>query len=495
MAAADSTVRIAIPHSTVAVDGDELTKIAKIMQVEGAKHLIVGLPRNAKGEETIQSQKVRAFAKSLQDYFAQHRLGRPLVKFQDESLTSVIAEERLTGKKQKKRRQKVDIDSEAAAIILQDFLDSFGGDSQSEHMPNVSAKKKRKVKSKIFKFFVIVVGLLLIAVAGAAIWYAMMTKPVTSQEMCEQEKCISLDFVVAEGESTSDIADRLESKGLIRSALAFKIYLRLNHEDAIIRVGTYSLNSSMSISDIISKLQGGSAAETFRITFLPGGTVADAKKRLTEAGFTEAEIEAGFATKYDHPVFEGKPDNGTLEGYIYGETYEFYAEATVGEVLTRTFDELYKAIQENDLVAKYAEKNMTLYEGITLASIVQRESYAPDMPQVAQVFLLRLKESIPLGSCAVIEYRADQLGREWTASIYQNKDELGCPWSSRFCAGLPPNPISSPGKAALISVADSAPGSYLFFFTDDEGKMRFNYTAANHDAEVAKYCKVRCARP
>ena len=501
VATADSTVRIAIPHSTVVVDGDEMAKIAKITRVEGAKHLIVGLPRNAKGEETIQSQKVRVFARSLQDYFVEHRLGRPLVKFQDESLTSVIAEERLVSKKQKKRRQKVDIDSEAAAIILQDFLDSFGGDDRSEQISNFPAKKKRKVKSKIFKFFVSLFGLLLIAAGGAIVWYVMMTRPVVSQEFCntlfvqpvpEQEKCADSAFVVTEGESTSDIADRLESDGLIRSALAFKIYLRLNHADAVIRIGTYSLNSSMSISEIVNKLQGGSAAETFRITFLPGGTVADAKKRLAEVGFAAEKIETAFATEYNHPVFEDKPEDGSLEGYIFGETYEFYTTATVGEVLTRTFDELYKVVQEHNLKAKYAEKNLTLHEGITLASVVQREAHAPDMPQVAQVFLLRLERNEPLGSCAIIEYKADQLGMERIASIYQDKNVLGCPWSSRFCVGLPPTPISNPGESALLAVASPAEGKYLFFITDDDGNMRYAYTAAEHQANIDNYCRVRC---
>jgi len=504
VATADSTVRIAVPHSTIEVDGDEFAKIAKIMHLEDAKHLIVGLPRNAQGEETAQSRAVRAFAGSLQGYFVEHKLQRPLVKFQDESLTSVTAKERLSrksSKRGKQRHSKADVDREAATIILQDFLDSFGGNTQPRETPAASTKKKPKAGKRMLKIFAVLLGLLLAAVAGAAIWYVVMTRPVTNQEICDhqniqhdpaQDKCVNLDFIIAEGESTNTIANRLESEGIIRSALAFKIYLRLNHSGTIIRAGTYQLNSSMSMSDIAGQFQKGSSAETFSITFLPGGTVPDAKKRLADVGFSAEEIETAFAAEYEHPVLEGKPANDTLEGYIFGETYEFYATATVAEVLVRTFDELYKTVQENDLIAKYAERNLNLYQGITLASVVQRESHAPDMPQVAQVFLLRLQRNIPLGSCAVNEYRADWLGIERNSAIHENVNVLGCPWSSRHCPGLPPTPISSPGKAALMSVAEPAGGNYLYFLTDDDGNMRYAYTEAEHQANIRNYCKIRC---
>ena len=501
VATADSSVKIAVPRGIVEVDGDELMQIAGIMRDEGAKHLIVGLPRNASGEETAQSRAVRAFVASLQEYFMKQKLERPLVKFQDESLTSVVAEERLSKKKRKKRRQKTDIDSEAAAIILQDFLNSFGGaqsfpaEAKKKSVIKEKVKSKSKVKRRLLKILAVIVGLMVVATVLAVAWYTEMLKPVIREELCQgeepSEKCESLSFVVVENESTSAIVDRLESSGLIRSALAFKIYLRLNSAGAVMRVGTYSLTNYMSVTEIVGELKKGSAAETFRITFLPGGTVEDAKKRLAKIGYTEDEIATGFAADFGHPVLEGRTSK-SLEGYIFGETYEFYTTATVEDVLQRTFDELYKVVQENDLVTKYAERGLSLYEGITLASIIQREAHTPDMPQVAQVFLLRLKRGMALGSCAVIEYRAGQLGMELKPSVYENKDVLGCPWSSRHCTGLPPNPISNPGKAALMSVAEPAEGSYLYFLTDDEGKMRYAYDEKGHQSNINNYCRVRC---
>ena len=118
VAVADDSVRIAVPFETVSVDGSELESIAKIVIDQGAKTLVIGYPRNQQGEATAQTKYVENFAKQLED------LGVKLV-FQDESLKSVIAEQRLID--QKRPYSKGDIDAQAASIILQDYLEANYG--------------------------------------------------------------------------------------------------------------------------------------------------------------------------------------------------------------------------------------------------------------------------------------------------------------------------------------------------------------------------------
>lgn len=113
VAVADDTVRIAVAYETIEVDGDEVKNIAQIAIRQNANALIVGYPRNQSGEPTAQTAFVEQFAESLKDI-------APII-FQDESLTSVIAEQRLEA--QKKPYTKGDIDSLAAALILQDYLE------------------------------------------------------------------------------------------------------------------------------------------------------------------------------------------------------------------------------------------------------------------------------------------------------------------------------------------------------------------------------------
>lgn len=113
IAVADTAVRIAIPYATLTVDGTEVKEVALLVVREGAERIIVGYPRNQSGEPTAQTAYAEAFAKQLKDIAP--------VTFQDESLTSVMAEQRL--KARGKPYAKGDIDAEAAAIILQDYLE------------------------------------------------------------------------------------------------------------------------------------------------------------------------------------------------------------------------------------------------------------------------------------------------------------------------------------------------------------------------------------
>ena len=116
IAAADGAVKIAVPMETIEVDGQEIEAIARYIAKEEADVIIIGYPRNQSGEPTAQTAFVEAFAESLKAI-------APNIIFQDESLTSVLAEQRLKG--MGKPYTKSDIDAHAAALILQDYLENL----------------------------------------------------------------------------------------------------------------------------------------------------------------------------------------------------------------------------------------------------------------------------------------------------------------------------------------------------------------------------------
>lgn len=122
VAFADTGVRIAVPRGMIPVDGNEKAEIVRQFRLEKAKLIVSGLPRNNSGEETRQTAAVRAFIDELKMAFAEANLSIPEVIFQDESYTSVVAEEHL---KSVSRQDRADgkVDSEAATLILQDFLE------------------------------------------------------------------------------------------------------------------------------------------------------------------------------------------------------------------------------------------------------------------------------------------------------------------------------------------------------------------------------------
>ena len=121
-----------------------------------------------------------------------------------------------------------------------------------------------------------------------------------------------------------------------------------------------------------------------------------------------------------------------------------------------------------------------------------------DQQTVAQVFMTRLARKSVLGSDAIIAYRADQLNpnRDKTDTSYI--DTIECPWNSRKCAGLPPTPISNPGKTALLAVANPSKTDYYYFISgyDKDGKVKMYYarTEAEHQANIDKYCGDLCQK-
>jgi UPF0755 protein len=243
----------------------------------------------------------------------------------------------------------------------------------------------------------------------------------------------------------------------------------------------------MPTPEIIGHLTSGKTDQV-SITFLPGATLAENRQVLLKAGYPQAEVDAALNKRYDDvTLFAGKPAGSNLEGYIYGETYQFDSSATVEQILRRTFKEYEDIIQAHHLQEGFAQQGLTLYQGITLASIIQREvAHTTDQKQVAQVFYTRLHTNMPLGSDVTYQYAAKQLGVAPTP-------DLDSPYNTRKNPGLPPGPIAVPGLSALEAVAAPAAGDYVYFLSGDDEVTYFARTNAEHEANIKNHCQIKCA--
>jgi UPF0755 protein len=351
----------------------------------------------------------------------------------------------------------------------------------------------KKVVKRVCYIVAVLLLLVIIAGASAIIWYQSNISAIYGVA-CMDKECASQDFKVSQGESAQQIAERLEQAGLIKSALAFRIYLTIQAENKNLLPGDYKFSKNMSVEMIVKSLNAGVALRTIRLTFLPGETIRQTRQRFIDAGYAEAEVDAALSKQYDHELLKSKPAGTSLEGYIWGDTYEFYADETVENILIKLFDQMLKIVKEENLVAKYQAKGFTLHQGITLASVIQREAPADyqEKRHIAQVFETRLQRGIVLGSDAIIAYAADQINPYRDKSDMSYLTSIGCPWNSRKCAGLPPSPISTPNRDSLKAVADPTATDDLYFLTGDDYKMYYAKTEAGHNANIRNYCKKMC---
>lgn len=315
--------------------------------------------------------------------------------------------------------------------------------------------------------------------SGVSYWYAQELRPVTTQSQQ------SVRFVVEQGDGLAVIARNLSKRGLIRSATAFEWYVKQTKSQSKLQAGTYALSSSMSVDDIVAHLEGGKT-DLFNLRIIPGRTLSEIRSDLKKYGYSDKEITSAFTATYNSPLLSDKPVSSDLEGYIYPETFEVESSASLQSVFERDFAALSQKIQQDGLTEKFKQQGLTLYQAITLASIIQKEASDPAaQPQIAQVFLKRFKEGAKLESDVTFHYAAKKLGVKPSVS-------LDSPYNTRLYGGLPPGPISNFNYSALRAVAEPAAGDYHYFIAGDNGVIYYAHTFAEHEENIEKHCQKMC---
>lgn len=330
----------------------------------------------------------------------------------------------------------------------------------------------------IRRIIVTAVITVVVAIIGFVAWFGIQLTPVDS------DNTNKVAIQVKPGATPDMIAKQLKQSDLIRNELVFLLTARGKGVQNKLQAGTYRISPSESTFNVIDHLVKG-AQDSFDITFLPGATVKEHKEVLIKAGYDRREVDDAFDAQYDSLIFASKPKEADLEGYIYGDTYKFTMGVSVKSILERTFNEFYKVINERGLDKAYAKKSLTLHQGITLASIIQREAGGGDERQISQVFFKRIAMGMPLGSDVTYQYIADKTG-------VARDVNLDSPYNTRRYTGLPPGPIASPGIEALRAVALPAEGEYIYFLSGDDNVTYYGKTLEEHEANIRNHCQKKC---
>lgn len=294
-------------------------------------------------------------------------------------------------------------------------------------------------------------------------------------------------FRISQGQPFNDIADMLESEGVISNAFYFKVAAKIQGKDDKIISRTYILKTGYNNLELLEVLTDPSLNFTVKFTVVEGTRIKQIAK-LSAAKFNFDEALFIKETQNDSLInilgLKGKIND--LEGFLFPDTYKLPMDITPKEIVEVLFNEFYKKIIASD---KYGMKDdpKKLLETVTLASIVQGETQLEsEMPTIAGVYLNRIKKRMKLEADPTIQYALPDGPKQ---RLLRSDLQIESPYNTYKYYGLPPGPINNPGLKAIESVLNYEQHNYIFFVATGKGGHKFTATYKEHLEAVAEYRK------
>lgn len=367
-------------------------------------------------------------------------------------------------------------------------------------------KRMRRFWLSIRPSVVMLVSLVVVFLLARATVNYVLAKYI---EPVDRNDATPIEVTIPASSSASSIARILygacgyDKDGLISSTAAFKVYVDFVGKANSLKAGTYVLSKNMSIKQIVETICEGNAAKaTVKFTIPEGYSIQGIAKVLMEKGLIKSEEDlysiartgesfANFAFIADAGATANAASRTyLLEGYLFPDTYEVYADASVDTILIKMLNRFNEVFSE-EYVTRAEQLGMTMDQVVTLASLIEREAAAPDdFAKVSAVFQNRLKQDMPLQSCASLSYalgvtkyvfNAQEQATESLYNTYQYK-------------GLPVGPVCNPGKAAIEAALypneQFLADGYLFFCNQnpkETSALVFAKTYEEHQQNVEKY--------
>jgi UPF0755 protein len=283
------------------------------------------------------------------------------------------------------------------------------------------------------------------------------------------------------GTPSNKIIHNLAEKEIIKHPFIFKIYLMITRQLQNIRAGDYEFPPSTSAFEVARMLRTGDF-KTYTLTLVEGWNLDQVAGYLEERGLADPKL---FLALCQDPNFiqslqiEGK----SLEGYLFPDTYETYSPISE-EDLIQKFVARFHEVYTPEWRQRTKEMEWTVKQVVTLASIVEKETGAPEeRPLIASVFHNRLKKNMRLETDPTVIYGVPN----FNGNLTRRHLETHTPYNTYMIAGLPPGPIANPGSEAIKAVLYPAQSNYLFFVSKNNGTHYFSTNMRDHGRAVRKY--------
>jgi UPF0755 protein len=372
------------------------------------------------------------------------------------------------------------------------------GEGESEGEANdayvgYTVDRMRRRHSPLYTVFMAVVALVVLGVllfGGFKLAQLFGLIDSTSAAVVASEE---VTVFIPEGSSTAEIAQLLKKAKVIAGEASFVSAVKGRGVDGRFQPGEYALLTGMSDNDAIDVLLAGSIAveEGNKLTIPEGLTLEATAARVEEVcGILAADFitEAHSADKYlaDYPFLEGVYNN-SMEGFLYPKTYMIPKGSNAEYVIRVLLDQF--AIETADLDLSYAQsKNLTLYDVVVMASMIEKETAAPEeRPLVSSVLYNRLHGDMPLQICATVVY-AMGLENYDGHPLLETDLAIESPYNTYLIPSLPAGPICSPHISSLEAAAHPSETDYLYYvLTSEEGTHTFCATYEEFEAANVVY--------
>lgn len=294
-------------------------------------------------------------------------------------------------------------------------------------------------------------------------------------------------FKITAGETARSVALRLEAAGIIADAEAFTTYLVYRGQDTTLLAGLYELTPADSALSIAQQMQDAAPGEA-SLTIFPGWRIEEVAEAVRVSGIEitpDDFIKAAYQAPYGIPLGQPDPEILSMEGFFFPGTYHLPRASSQDDVFRLVLLNFDQQVTSS-LRQAFIDQGLSLYEGVILASIVQREAMLEDeQPRIASVFLNRLRIGMGLFSDPTVQYAIgyDSQDESWWKSPLSAEDlDMDSPYNTYRQTGLPPAPICSPGLAAIKAVAYAEQSDYLYFRAscDNSGRHVFSLTYDEH---------------
>ena len=296
-------------------------------------------------------------------------------------------------------------------------------------------------------------------------------------------------FTIDQGETVNSVASHLEEVGLIRNAEAFRSYLIYSGLDTSIQAGDYKLSAAMSTIDIARELQD-ATPEDVNFVILPGWRMEEIAASLPTSGLSISPDDFLNAARTAHPEYDFLIGANTTEGFLFPDSY-IVPRGVTADVLVNGFLRNFTLRLTPEIRQGFEQQGLTIYQAVTLASLVERESMKEEEQSlIASVYLNRLQQGMKLDADPTVQYALGYsiLQNSWWTSPLSLVDlQVNSPYNTYLNTGLPPAPIANPGLEALHAVAFPAETNYLYFRAKCDGSG-FHEFSETFDEHLANEC-------